>query len=644
MATELERIAREKARQKRIKEKISKPMFEQTATRTLPSGEEVIEVKDIPVTGKARPYPDIELEDLRPQKMPKEMPVQKSEPQTRVVEDIAAKLVAEPVKTEDMMLPMDDLKDLGGDVEAARRPSGRGGMPDLLTLALMQAIPTLAGELLGGKGGAAIGAKAGQFGIQQLIPTRKQAFKEQAAREKMDLARQRIESTEQLKREQIEAARDLERLRQEGRLKREDVKSEDRKELEKLKQIGRLDLLSGKLNNSIVLTNLKNLNTRDLEKLKQAGRIDSINTRILGQKEIQNIKAFDTRSLEKLKQIGREDLLEKKIFGQKEMQNMKAFDAKDLEKLKQIGRLGLLDQKILGQKEIQNIKAFDTKALEKLKQVGRLDILDKKIYSQKEIEEIKNANRIKLKKILSPLSEFQRKKLEQADKRIEQSEERLGISAGMLEQRKKAGERSKQRLGMQREGLTLRQKQKIDREVENISKRVEKKNIAPLLNSFKRVNKLIPGSLIGSEDIPGYGQIEGGLADALVSAKGREIRQAVQEISNSIARANFGTAQTETELRKFSKQIGEGAFKTDKQLRDGLLNALSLVKSDLANIETSEPEAIEEFRLRGGVTSKDDIFNILTDRDNIIEKYIPSLGRKVKLKKGKDGKYRPVGE
>jgi hypothetical protein len=102
--------------------------------------------------------------------------------------------------------------------------------------------------------------------------------------------------------------------------------------------------------------------------------------------------------------------------------------------------------------------------------------------------------------------------------------------------------------------------------------------------------------------------------DILVSEDAKEIRQSVAQFANALSRVRAGTAQTQTEMRRIAKELGQGAFKTDSQLRTGLRNAISVLKNAMQNFETANPEAIKTFRERGGLSSEDRLFDVVKSK------------------------------
>lgn len=165
-----------------------------------------------------------------------------------------------------------------------------------------------------------------------------------------------------------------------------------------------------------------------------------------------------------------------------------------------------------------------------------------------------------------------------------------------------------QALDLQRENTNIRRQQiqsekerkrqeKLDKDATKYSEMLEKTNIPDMVTAIEDVDRLLPKE----GDIPGYGEFEGAIPDFFAGDKARELRGAVQTLFNIELKDRSGAAVTDQELERLRKEFGEGSWKTEKQLRDGIERYKNRLKEVARNIQAgTKPEVIDLYKERGG--------------------------------------------
>lgn len=168
------------------------------------------------------------------------------------------------------------------------------------------------------------------------------------------------------------------------------------------------------------------------------------------------------------------------------------------------------------------------------------------------------------------------------DREIEMDEEDLPTVVSTTRARKEAADMAKAVLGQREEeskaraeerkrALQEREDERGDKRVERFSKTVEDLGVPEAITQFRTLQNLLPA--VG-EDIPGIGVWDGNIPELLISQKGKDIRQAVQALANVKIKDRSGAAVTPQEFTRFLSEFGQGNFKTEQQLRNGLQQAL----------------------------------------------------------------------
>jgi hypothetical protein len=128
--------------------------------------------------------------------------------------------------------------------------------------------------------------------------------------------------------------------------------------------------------------------------------------------------------------------------------------------------------------------------------------------------------------------------------------------------------------------------------------KLEDSGLTELYQQVKGVKALLPEK---GKDIPGFGYGVGTMPDILVSQTGVDLRQAIAGVRNGILKARSGGAVTPAEAERLLTELGEGAFKSDAQLRKGLASVERTLNAKIQNFAAGvTPRALEEYKSRGG--------------------------------------------
>lgn len=108
------------------------------------------------------------------------------------------------------------------------------------------------------------------------------------------------------------------------------------------------------------------------------------------------------------------------------------------------------------------------------------------------------------------------------------------------------------------------------------------------------------------DDIPGVGKGTNFVPDFLTSDEGLKVRQAAAGVVNALLKKQSGSAVSEPEVKRKMQELGMGDGASEQNFRLGLQRLIEMVGAEYGASEAGfSPEAVEEYRRQGGVTSKD---------------------------------------
>ncbi len=169
----------------------------------------------------------------------------------------------------------------------------------------------------------------------------------------------------------------------------------------------------------------------------------------------------------------------------------------------------------------------------------------------------------------------------------------LGAQTGLagIERARETGERFQT-------ALEEKQRQKEDNDVRAFSDRMEKSGMSVIPEVLTNIEYQL-GKYKG-KDIPGYGAT-GWVPSIMTSEGGKDVRQAVDSLRNTLLKIKSGSAVTDSEARRLYDELGTSIGQSDEQLRRGIQNASNFLRKQHANITAgAAPRIKEEYSKRGG--------------------------------------------
>lgn len=190
-------------------------------------------------------------------------------------------------------------------------------------------------------------------------------------------------------------------------------------------------------------------------------------------------------------------------------------------------------------------------------------------------------------------------KLKQLDLRERELAQRGELGKAQMGLREKLASANLDARRAAREEAEGRQKgARVAKSAESLAKQLEASGLPELQAQLGRINAILPPP---GKDIPGYGRLASLAPDVLTSKQGVELRQEVAGLRNAILKARSGAAITPQEAERLLQEIGEGALRSEDQLRRGIRNVQEMLGAKVQNIRAGAvPEAVEAYTERGG--------------------------------------------
>lgn len=147
----------------------------------------------------------------------------------------------------------------------------------------------------------------------------------------------------------------------------------------------------------------------------------------------------------------------------------------------------------------------------------------------------------------------------------------------------------------------------LDKKALKYSATLEKSGIPGVIDTIENIDRMIGAA---GKDLPGVGMIEGALPDVFAGDAGRDLRQEVSSLFNKTLHVRSGSAVTDQELQRLRTEFGNGAWKTEKQFKDGIRRYKERLQEAMRNLNAgSDPKAIDLYTSRGGT----DFRNFVSD-------------------------------
>ena len=151
------------------------------------------------------------------------------------------------------------------------------------------------------------------------------------------------------------------------------------------------------------------------------------------------------------------------------------------------------------------------------------------------------------------------------------------------------------------------QQKELDKKVERFSKEIEKSGVGGTESVLADIESKITEIRKDDKnaDIPGFGATAK-LPDFMLTEKGKQLRQRVATLFNTVLKDRSGAAVTSQELTRLKNEFGQGLIKTDDQLLDALdrfRNVLDEHKLTLA--AGYDDDVVSTWQSRSNLTLRD---------------------------------------
>lgn len=161
--------------------------------------------------------------------------------------------------------------------------------------------------------------------------------------------------------------------------------------------------------------------------------------------------------------------------------------------------------------------------------------------------------------------------------------------------------------------------EKVDLQIEKLSKRLTDDSIPEVVNSIKSIDKQVGGlyeekaaekldKIAGSKGLAATFKIPwtqiAPLESSAISKEDMPLFQEVSGLRNAYLKLRSGGAVTDPEADRFLQELGQGSIRSGTQLQTGIQRLSEAVKSTVLNTEAGySPEAVATFAKRGGTVS-----------------------------------------
>lgn len=151
------------------------------------------------------------------------------------------------------------------------------------------------------------------------------------------------------------------------------------------------------------------------------------------------------------------------------------------------------------------------------------------------------------------------------------------------------------------------QKKIINEGSRKLADAIEKTGVGDVISALEKLDKKV--GIDADSDIPGVG-LTGGLGSLTISEDGKNVRQLVKNVQNTLLKARSGGAISEGEAERLLDELGVGLTRSDKDLRRGLQMVRDTLRTKIELAESGAPEeSVLEYRKRpGAIHSQRDLF------------------------------------
>lgn len=161
------------------------------------------------------------------------------------------------------------------------------------------------------------------------------------------------------------------------------------------------------------------------------------------------------------------------------------------------------------------------------------------------------------------------------------------------------------RLDVQRERDKATSERQHNTMIQKFSTKLTDSGIPQLDDTLTEIEQIIeslPKDKKGApKDIPAFGRVPSLVPTFMTSGQGKQLRQAIQKLSNVQLKQRSGAAVTQPEFARFVQEFGTGKLESEEALIGGLARLRRAIEADRAELERGlPPEAQQEYVERGG--------------------------------------------
>lgn len=196
------------------------------------------------------------------------------------------------------------------------------------------------------------------------------------------------------------------------------------------------------------------------------------------------------------------------------------------------------------------------------------------------------------------MSDYQREQIALGREKLKQQGKggNKGLTPYQQYQMGRNAELDQQRREDKKDAAEAKAKDKLDTRVTKYSEEMQQTGVPKALGQLE----IIHGIMDKSEDVPGFGQTAA-LPDLMISREGQDLRQATQTLFNIELKDRSGAAVVDQELQRLKAEFGQGNWKTDRQLREGIRMYEKRLHEVIRNMNAGVDSSVaDEYAARGG--------------------------------------------
>lgn len=144
---------------------------------------------------------------------------------------------------------------------------------------------------------------------------------------------------------------------------------------------------------------------------------------------------------------------------------------------------------------------------------------------------------------------------------------------------------------------------KVDKDLDKNTQKLAANLSKAAAPEFSEALSIALGALnkYDGKDIPGFGRLEGAIPNGFLGKEGQAMRADMAQAANILLKARSGAAVTESEMRRFLTEVGQGNWMDEETLRRGWANVERTFGEGTRNILSGFDDGVKsEYVKRGG--------------------------------------------